>query len=73
MSIAAVEPTSSLGLLPACRADDYLVVDAQMPVGHVVRPGQSLAFGGAAIGFRTSAANQDGCKIARVVLRYISS
>jgi hypothetical protein len=63
-------PNSSAG---ACRASDYKLIAARMPVGRTLAPGGSTKFAGASIGFDNKLTNQDGCKRANVHLRYAAN
>jgi hypothetical protein len=56
-----------------CSADDYVLIDAAMPVGVLLRPGASASFAGASIGFQNKSVNQDACKAATVTLHYVAS
>ncbi|UZN01807.1 hypothetical protein [Cellulomonas sp. S1-8] len=73
--VAAVDVTiASVALaghrVGSCGASDYLLLDPRMPVGRTLAPGDSASFTGAAIGFRTTATDQDACQGATVHLRY---
>jgi hypothetical protein len=63
-------PTAARG---RCDASDYVLLRPTMSVDRILAPGGSVRFGGAAIGFRDEAVNQDACQRARVALRYASS
>jgi hypothetical protein len=53
-----------------CDASDYILLDPTMAVAARLGAGASIAFSGASIGFRTTAANQNACKGATVNLLY---
>jgi hypothetical protein len=57
----------------ACAASDYTLVNALMPVKRMLRPGQSVPFSGASIGFASTTANQDACQGAVVQLLYTAN
>ena len=56
-----------------CDASDYILLDADMPVGRTLAPGESIGFAGALIGFNDTTVNQDSCRRAVVALSYVSS
>jgi hypothetical protein len=57
----------------SCTAADYAVIAPRMRVEHELKSGQSLDFGGASIGFHSTALNQDACQGALVRLRFLGS
>jgi hypothetical protein len=57
----------------SCTASDYTLMRPTMHVARTLHRGESANFGGAAIGFRSTAVNQDACQRAIVQLRFISS
>jgi LPXTG-motif cell wall-anchored protein len=65
-----VDPGAPAG---SCSADDYILVDALMPVGTTLSGSGSTAFGGASIGFNNKTINQDACKYATVHLLYTAN
>lgn len=56
-----------------CDVSDYFLLAPEMPVGRTLKPGESVAFSGASIGFNDKLTNQDACRGARVNLRYDGS
>lgn len=72
VSIASVQKASAAAAGP-CSASDYVLGDARMPVGVVLRPTTSTYFGGASIAFRNKSVNQDACKAATITLHYVVS
>jgi hypothetical protein len=56
-----------------CKASDYVVTRPTMILRRTLHPSESATFGGAAIGFLSTASNQDACQGALVRLRFTSS
>jgi hypothetical protein len=69
--IAAV--TEAVAAAGTCDASDYILLNADMPVGQTLAPGESADFAGAQIGFNDKTVNQDACRRAFVSLSYVSS
>lgn len=72
VSIDAIVKASG-ATIGSCTATDYTLMSPTMRVARTLKPGQSVDFGGAVIGFRSTAVNQDACQRAIVRLRFTSS
>jgi hypothetical protein len=72
VGIAAIVKTPD-AIAGDCTVSDYTLTTPTMNVGRTLHPSESANFGGAAIGFRSTATNQDPCQGALVRLRFTSS